>query len=150
MDKGKHGNGFKDWRERAKERKKLAGTIKGPGVNVIEGGKPDSYEKFQKSLMTDAKHKEIDARLNRLIAEKSYELHCNDHDLSEKIKPLLDQSKVGTNDAPALSTASFPVAENPPKWVVGMFGSVWTDLSIDSQLYRVHYVGGNDFVVEED
>lgn len=36
------------------------------------------------------------------------------------------------------TTALHPFPENPPKWAIGIFGSVWCDFLIDNKLIRVN------------
>lgn len=91
---------------------------------------------FQRTLMTDEKHRQIDAILINLVTS-NFRLQVDasiPSDLAPQIAAAIKRSKVGPVPK---SSGMCPVPENPPIWVVCLFGSVWTDIMVDGRIIRV-------------
>lgn len=93
--------------------------------------------------MTDEKHKRIDAVLRNLVTS-DFRLHVDasiPSGVAPQIVAAIKRSKVGPVPK---SSGMFPVPENPPIWVVGLFGSVWTDIMVDGRIIRVCWYEDDD------
>jgi len=103
-----------------------------------------SPEEYRAKCITNDQHLKINKMLRTMKRTHQYRFANMEagYEATEKMTDLLDRSVVvGRYDEPPKSSAMFPCAENPPRWVVGVLGSVWCDvLETDSGFIRIHFI----------
>ncbi len=108
----------------------------------IEVFDPNNADEFLQRLMTPQKVGQVMEHLRAIIGGQ-YTLECPE-DVRPQIMADIARSQIcGIRGPKPSSTASVPRPDNPPRWVIGCFGSVWLDLAVDGQIVRVALAGLN-------